>query len=173
MAVTLPIVNGSEGVWGTILNAAITDIDNRVVANATKGTTHDSTIATLTSTTQTHTTQITNNTNAITALDGRIDTLETGTTAPRIYSQLATVPCNSGQTLGSVSVSFPGGTFSSTPIVVATINTSATANERGRYISRVHGASTGGVTVEITRGDGVAFTTTSSVGVCVIAHQNG
>lgn len=32
MAVTLPIVNDSEGVWGTILNDAITDIDNRLVA---------------------------------------------------------------------------------------------------------------------------------------------
>lgn len=31
MAVTLPIVGGSSGVWGSILNDAITDIDNRLV----------------------------------------------------------------------------------------------------------------------------------------------
>lgn len=30
MAVTLPVVNGSSGTWGTILNAALTDIDGRL-----------------------------------------------------------------------------------------------------------------------------------------------
>lgn len=39
MAVTLPIVNGSTGTWGTILNDAITDIDGRLVtATNTNGT---------------------------------------------------------------------------------------------------------------------------------------
>lgn len=32
MTVELPVVNGSSGTWGGILNAALTDIDNRVTA---------------------------------------------------------------------------------------------------------------------------------------------
>lgn len=39
MAVTLPIVGNSTGTWGTILNTAITDIDNRLItATSTNGT---------------------------------------------------------------------------------------------------------------------------------------
>lgn len=38
MAVTLPVVNGSSGTWGTILNAALTDIDNRLSTNTTDST---------------------------------------------------------------------------------------------------------------------------------------
>jgi hypothetical protein len=32
VAVTLPVVNGSSGTWGTILNAALTDVDDRLTA---------------------------------------------------------------------------------------------------------------------------------------------
>ncbi len=39
MTVTLPVVNGSSGTWGGILNTAITDIDNRVTDNTNKLTT--------------------------------------------------------------------------------------------------------------------------------------
>jgi len=46
MAVTLPIINGSEGVWGSILNTAITDIDNRLINATDKNNTQDTTLTT-------------------------------------------------------------------------------------------------------------------------------
>lgn len=56
MAVTLPVVNGSSGTWGTILNAAITDLDSRVTTNTTQNQTQD---------------------NSLNSLTGRVNTLET------------------------------------------------------------------------------------------------
>lgn len=47
MAVTLPIVNDSEGVWGTILNSAITDIDNRLILATNTNAAQDTSIADL------------------------------------------------------------------------------------------------------------------------------
>jgi len=47
MAVTLPIINGSTGVWGSILNTAITDIDNRLVAATSRNDDQDTAIAAL------------------------------------------------------------------------------------------------------------------------------
>lgn len=48
MAVQLPIINGSSGVWGTILNDAITNIDNRLITATDKNTTQTTDIAALT-----------------------------------------------------------------------------------------------------------------------------
>lgn len=49
MAVTLPIINGSTGTWGTILNTAIEDIDTRLVTATTKNGTQDTDLTALTS----------------------------------------------------------------------------------------------------------------------------
>lgn len=160
MALILPDINGSSGVWGTILNDALNGMDVRITNNANTGAANSNAIAT--------------NTTAINGLDSRLDTVEAGggATTTRIYSTTVNVTTTSGGTVGSATVSFPGGTFSSAPTVVTTINSAATANERVRYVSRVHSVVSGGATIEIGRGDGAAFTTTSSVPVCVIAHQN-
>jgi hypothetical protein len=45
----LPIVNGSSGTWGTILNAALTDIDNRLTSVTTNSTTNSNNLTSLTS----------------------------------------------------------------------------------------------------------------------------
>lgn len=47
MTVTLPIINGSTGVWGGILNTAITDIDTRLETATAKNNTQDETLTTL------------------------------------------------------------------------------------------------------------------------------
>lgn len=47
MAITLPVVNGSSGTWGTILNAALTDIDTRLTDATSKNTSQDTTLTTL------------------------------------------------------------------------------------------------------------------------------
>lgn len=47
MAVQLPIINGSSGVWGSILNDAIIDIDTRVVTATTTNVTQTTDITTL------------------------------------------------------------------------------------------------------------------------------
>lgn len=49
MTVTLPVVNGSSGTWGTILNAALTDIDNRLSTAVTTNGNQDNNITNLTS----------------------------------------------------------------------------------------------------------------------------
>ena len=58
MALDLPVVNGSNGTWGTILNAALTDIDTRLAAATTKNGDQDT---------------------AIDGLTGRVTTLESNT----------------------------------------------------------------------------------------------
>lgn len=58
MALAKPVVNGSSGTWGSILNDALDDLDTRITDATTKNTTQDTTL---------------------TALDGRIDTLENDT----------------------------------------------------------------------------------------------
>jgi hypothetical protein len=47
VAVTLPVVNGSSGTWGTILNAALTDIDTRLTTATTSIGTQDTDIGSL------------------------------------------------------------------------------------------------------------------------------
>jgi hypothetical protein len=47
MALTLPVVNGSNGVWGTILNGILTELDTRVAALDTDTTSTESEVATL------------------------------------------------------------------------------------------------------------------------------
>lgn len=47
MALTLPEVNGSSGTWGSILNAALNDLDTRLTAATTKNTNQDTTLTTL------------------------------------------------------------------------------------------------------------------------------
>lgn len=76
MAVTLPVVNGSSGVWGTILNAALTDIDNRLVA--------------ATSSTSTHTGDISNLTTRVGAAETSITALQN--TGGATYSSRAALP---------------------------------------------------------------------------------
>jgi hypothetical protein len=69
MAETLPVVNGSSGTWGSVLNTAIGNIDTRVAAaTATNGT------------------QDTN----ITSVTGRVGALETGTAGAINVSTLTT-----------------------------------------------------------------------------------
>lgn len=58
MALELPVVNDSLGTWGTILNAALTDIDTRLTDATNKNTSQDTTLTTL---------------------DNRVDTLENST----------------------------------------------------------------------------------------------
>lgn len=60
MAVTLPVVNGSSGVWGTILNAALTDIDNRLTTATTSSTTAGADITNLQTRMATAETNVTN-----------------------------------------------------------------------------------------------------------------
>lgn len=48
MTVTLPIINGSTGIWGGILNTAITDIDDRLMTATGKNDTQDATLTSLT-----------------------------------------------------------------------------------------------------------------------------
>lgn len=47
MALTLPDVNGSSGTWGSILNAALTDMDTRLNDATTKNTAQDTSLTTL------------------------------------------------------------------------------------------------------------------------------
>jgi hypothetical protein len=60
VAVTLPVVNGSSGTWGGILNAALTDIDNRLTAATAANTAQDTGISDLTTRIGTAETKITN-----------------------------------------------------------------------------------------------------------------
>lgn len=172
MAFTLPEINGSSGVWGTILNQTLTEMDQRITANTTSTGTNTSNITTLTNRVNGHDTAISNNTTAINQLDSRVDTIEAGGGATgKIYSMTVNVTTASGTILGQTGIGWPAGTFTATPAVVATINSGATANERSRYIARIQTPSSTGVTVEVTRGDGQPFSTTSDVSVCLIAHQ--
>lgn len=172
MTLTLPEINGSDGVWGQILNDALNGLDTRVTNNTTATTTNTGNITTLTGRVNGHDTAISNNTSAINQLDNRVDTIEAGGGATgRIYSMTVNVTTASGTILGQTGIGWPAGTFTATPAVVATINSGATANERSRYIARIQTPSSTGVTVEVTRGDGQPFSTTSDVSVCLIAHQ--
>lgn len=67
MAVTKPVVNGSSGTWGTILNAALDDLDTRITADVANLVTANTAI----------TTNATNTTNLgtrVTALEGAANT---------------------------------------------------------------------------------------------------
>lgn len=48
MALDLPVVNGSSGTWGSILNAALTDIDSRLSAAIIKNNDQDTALNTVT-----------------------------------------------------------------------------------------------------------------------------
>jgi hypothetical protein len=62
MALILPEVNGSDGIWGTILNDCLNGMDARITTNTTAA--------------ETNATAITGLTNAITGLDNRLDDVE-------------------------------------------------------------------------------------------------
>jgi hypothetical protein len=80
MALPLPDINGSSGVWGTILNDYLNDMDSRVVAGTNSSTTNTTAITTLTGRVNGHDTAISNNTSAINGLDNRLDAVEGATT---------------------------------------------------------------------------------------------
>lgn len=76
MTLTLPEINGSSGVWGTILNDALTELDTRVTTNTNTTTANTTSITTLTGRVNGHDTTLATHTSQISNLDTRITTIE-------------------------------------------------------------------------------------------------
>ena len=104
MALILPDINGSEGVWGSILNTALNDLDGRLITATSANGTNAGAIQTLGNTVGDHTDDIDD-------LDRRVDTLEGagGGTSGFIVGTTASLPA---VTIGQITLATDTGYLS-------------------------------------------------------------
>lgn len=141
MAINLPIVGDSDGIWGTILNESLTELDSRVVANTTAVGGFDSRIAGLESDITSLESHVTNLDGNVTTLTGQVSSLsgQVGTLTGQVSSLNSRVT-----TLENAGGGLIVGTTASLPAVK--IGQMTLATDTG-YLS--YGASISGVATRV------------------------